>query len=225
MAFTACPECGREISTAAATCPGCGAPVARVNPPPLPAMPPPLPIGKKRSKGLWVAIAALFVVVCLVIVVITNALNELTSNRSAESKIRATLISELQKNFAEVKQQRYEKVHVAGGFGKAKDDVIQDVSIRWKSDRPTDNPTDISGFTVDHTLYWETPVTTDGYTRFNDTFDCSSGSPQLVDSKILATNGITVEGATNAFIHWGTKELTKAISGFVNGTPAPDSKQ
>lgn len=38
MALVACQECGREISTQAASCPGCGAPRARVKPP-LPAKP------------------------------------------------------------------------------------------------------------------------------------------------------------------------------------------
>lgn len=37
MALMACPECSREISTAAASCPGCGHPVLR---PAAPAMPP-----------------------------------------------------------------------------------------------------------------------------------------------------------------------------------------
>lgn len=36
MALIACPECTREISTAAASCPGCGHPMQRQVPPPLP---------------------------------------------------------------------------------------------------------------------------------------------------------------------------------------------
>jgi hypothetical protein len=138
--------------------------------------------------------------------------------------MRDALVSALQEKFGRDKQQRYEKIHLAGEFGHAKNDVIQQVSIQWRDGRPTDNAADITAFTVDHTLYWQTPLTKDGYTRFTDTYDCSSGTPQLINSKIVATNGITVEGATNALIEYGARELTKAFSDMVNGTPAPDSK-
>ena len=79
----------------------------------------------------------------------------------------------------------------------------------------------MAGFTVDHTLYWQTPLTTDGYTRLSDTYDCSSGTPELTNSNIVATNGITIEGATNALINYGAKEIKKAIGDMLNGTPSP----
>ena len=224
MALITCSECGRQVSTAAAACPGCGAPVAKVNPHPLPAISPPLLLAKTKRKRLWLGLAALFVVVCLVILVIANAVNDLDSHGSVQSKIRAALISELQRAFAQDKQERYEKVHLAGEFGQAKNDVIQDVSIQWKDGHPTENAADITAFTVDHTLYWRTPLTSDGYTRFSDSYDCSSGTPQLITSKIVATNGITIEGATNAVIEYGASELKKAIFDIANGTPAPDSR-
>src|SRR5881396_3698263 len=45
MALTKCPECGHEVSTAAAACPNCGAPVKAASvptvPPPLLGVPPP----------------------------------------------------------------------------------------------------------------------------------------------------------------------------------------
>jgi hypothetical protein len=228
MALITCSECGRQISTAATACPGCGAPVTKVNPPPSPAVPPPLLVAKTKSKSLWVWLAAvvgvLLFAACLCVFVIRASIVGRGSDSSAESRIRDTLVSALQEKFGRDKQQRYEKIHLAGELGQAKNDVIQDVSIQWKDGRPTDNAADIAVFTVDHTLYWQTPLTKDGYTRFTDTYDCSSGTPQLTNSKIVATNGITVEGATNALIEYGARELTKAISDMVNGTPAPDSK-
>lgn len=51
MALVACGECGREISTAAKSCPGCGAPqvVQSSTPPP----PPPQPEAAAEAEGSW----------------------------------------------------------------------------------------------------------------------------------------------------------------------------
>jgi type II secretory pathway pseudopilin PulG len=137
------------------------------------------------------------------------------------SKLQAAITSELQQELSENKQKLYEKIHVAGEFGTAKSDVIQAVSMQWKGGHPTDDPADLSGFTVDHTLYWSTPLTSDGYTKFEDTYDSSGGTPQLTNSRVIATNGITIEGATNALIDYGAQQLTKAVADMLNGTPAP----
>ena len=51
MALISCPECGKEVSDQAPTCPNCGAPIARTaqpQPPPPPAAPP-QPAKKKTS--------------------------------------------------------------------------------------------------------------------------------------------------------------------------------
>jgi hypothetical protein len=43
----------------------------------------------------------------------------------------------------------------------------------------------------------------------------------LTNSNIVATNGITIKGATNALINYGAKEIKKAIGDMLNGTPSP----
>ena len=219
MALKKCSECGHEISTLAAACPNCGAPVKSVGPPPVPAVPPPLPVksNRKRVWGILIAGGALFVIVCLFFVVLLFSFR----GSNSESKVQAAITSALQEEFSRDKQQRYEKIHLAGELGTAKKDVIQSVSVQWKGGHATDNVADVAGFTVDHTLYWQTPLTADGYTRLSDTYDCSSGTPELTNSNIVATNGITIGGAKNALINYGAKEIKKAIGDMLNGTPSP----
>jgi hypothetical protein len=43
----------------------------------------------------------------------------------------------------------------------------------------------------------------------------------LTNSNFVARNGITIEGATNALINYGAKEIKKAIGDMSNGTPSP----
>lgn len=121
------------------------------------------------------------------------------------------------------KQKLYDNVHVAGAFGlgTAKSDSIENVSLQWKDGRVTDNASDLSSFTVEHTLYWSTPVTSDGHTKFRDTYDCSGGSPRLVDSKVIATNGDTIEGLTNAMVDYAAKELQNGLKNALKTSPSP----
>jgi len=219
MALTKCLDCGHDVSTSAAACPNCGAPVKAVGPPPLPAVPPPPPVKSKR-KVLW---AVLIAACCLLLVLILFAIIGSHSETPRPSKLQGAITAALQGELSENKQKLYEKIHLAGEFGTAKSDIIQGVSMQWKDGRATDNVADLSGFTVDHTLYWKTPLTADGHTTFRDTYDCSSGSPRLTDSRITDTNGITVEGASNALINYATQEATKAIHDALNTTPAPSS--
>ena len=190
-------------------------------PPPLPVPPPPV---KSKHKVLWtvlIAIGGLCFVLILLSVISSHSVAPSLPSASPPSKFQAALTSAFQEDLSREKQQLYEKTHIAGEFGKPKNDMIQSVSCQWKGGRPTDNSADLLSITVDHTLYWETPLTKDGYTKFSDTYDCSSGTSHLTDSKIIATNGITVEGATKAMVDYGAKELTKAITDYFNSTPAP----
>jgi hypothetical protein len=60
MALIPCPECGRQISTLASSCPGCGCPVAAVataTPPVTAAPAPPVPPQPATpTKKLWVKV-------------------------------------------------------------------------------------------------------------------------------------------------------------------------
>jgi hypothetical protein len=183
-----------------------------------------LPPTKSKHKVLWIlliAIGGLSLVLILLSVIGSHSVGPPSSSEGPPSKLQAALTSALQEELSENKQQLYEKTHVAGELSTAKKDVIQSVSCQWRGGRPTDDAADLVSFTVDHTLYWETPLTKDGYTKFSDTYDWSNGTSHVTDSKIIATNGITVEGATKAMVDYGAKELTKAITDWFNGTPAP----
>lgn len=151
--------------------------------------------GKPKRKVLWavlIAVGCLFAIGCVFFVFVLVFLVGSNSQNQAQSKVQKAITAAFQEEFSRDKQERYEKAHLAGEFGTAKKDVIQGASIQWKGGRATDNAADVASFVVDHTLYWETPLTSDGYTRFNDTYDCTSGSPELVNSKIVATNGVTI---------------------------------
>ena len=50
---------------------------------------------------------------------------------------------------------------------------------------------DVREFTVRFTLYWEGPVTTDGFTKVEWT--CDTESRRRLRTQILASNGITNE--------------------------------
>jgi hypothetical protein len=154
-----------------------------------------------------------------------------TAQNQPQSRLQAAITSALQSELSENKQKLYDKIHVAGlvsqliQVGTAKSDVIQAVSLEWKDGRMTDNPSDLLSFTVDHTLYWKTPVTSDGHTKFRDKYDFSGGTPRLADTKVLETNGATIENVFNAVMDYAGKEivksLDKAIRDAANPSPSP----
>ncbi len=62
MALKDCPECGKQISDVAQSCPYCGYPI---NPPVIrsqPMLPKP-----KRHNGCWIALIVVVVIICLII--------------------------------------------------------------------------------------------------------------------------------------------------------------
>lgn len=187
-------------------------------PPPAAAPQPPPPKSNTRRNVLIAAGCLLPIIfVCLLLVwwaVSYFGRHSETAETRPESKLQAALTSAMQADLSENKQTLYDKIHLAGAFslGKAKSDIIQAVSLKWKGDRMTDNAPDLVSFTVDHTLYWSTPVTSDGHTKFRDTYDCSSGNPRLVESKVLESNGDTIEGVTSALIDYAAKEIQKDLS-------------
>lgn len=65
MPLIKCPECGKEISSAAAACPNCGHPAALVETPRQPATPPPKSNRIGTVQGLLMIVGA-SVVGCLV---------------------------------------------------------------------------------------------------------------------------------------------------------------
>jgi zinc ribbon protein len=93
MALISCPECGKEVSDQAPTCPNCGAPIARPVPPPPPVhaaapVAPPPPAKKKTSKfTLGCAVVLGFILLLYIIGLIAQGPK---SDRPAASSPEAT---------------------------------------------------------------------------------------------------------------------------------------
>jgi hypothetical protein len=189
------------------------------SPPPLPGVPPPLIKPKRKVLLRTVLIAG----GCLLLVLIVLSFIGSHSGPPPPSKLQTALAAALQEELSQNKQKLYDKIHLAGtfGLGTAKNDVIQNMSVQWRGGHATDSPADLISFTVDHTLYWSTPVTSDGHTKFRDAYDCSGGSPNLIDSKVIDTNGDTIEAVTNGVLEFATKEAAQALHDALNATPAP----
>jgi hypothetical protein len=89
--------------------------------------------------------------------------------------------------YSQNKQQIFDKIHP---LGIAKSVVVHDVTITaWKHGRATNRPEDILQYTVRYTIYWEGPITKDGFTKISQTFDTET--QRCVSAEILATNGTT----------------------------------
>lgn len=81
MAMTKCSECGHDVSTKASLCPSCGAP--RASEAQLRAQQDPLGLRQPVSKGLWITVVAVVVVVGLL------AIAGGKSNSSSDASISA----------------------------------------------------------------------------------------------------------------------------------------
>jgi len=87
------------------------------------------------------------------------------------------------------KQKIFQSIHP---IGTAKSIVVHDVTITaWKGGNATSRFEDILQYTVRYSLYWEGPVTKDGFTKVSQTYDAET--QRFVSFQILATNGITNE--------------------------------
>ena len=62
MALMTCPECHKEVSDQAATCPGCGFPIHHPSAPaqPLEESAPPVIVTVRKSRGIYILLALLF---------------------------------------------------------------------------------------------------------------------------------------------------------------------
>jgi hypothetical protein len=104
------------------------------------------------------------------------------------------IASELQKGFNENKQRIFDSVHPVG---TARNVVIHEVTINaWKHGKATNRAEDVQQFTVRFTVYWEGPVTKDGFTKLNAIYDTEA--QRYVSTEILATNGMTNTEAAQA---------------------------
>ena len=85
-------------------------------------------------------------------------------------------------------QMVFSLVHPIGTASRV---VVHDVSLQWKTDRPTADENDIMSWTCRLTVYWSSIRVDEGFTKLLLTFDNEVGN--FTKKEILATNGMTTE--------------------------------
>lgn len=95
---------------------------------------------------------------------------------------------------AEQRQQIFNALHPTGTVTDSK--VHEAKVTKWRKGVATNRPEDIAEFVVRYTIYWEGPVTRDGFTKIAQTYDAEVG--RYTHSEVLSTNGVTNEEAAQA---------------------------
>lgn len=109
-------------------------------------------------------------------------------------KLEAELTAMLTEIIAGEKQDIFNALHPTGNATGVK--VHEAKVTKWRKDVVTNRPDDIAEFVVRYTIYWEGPVTRDGYTKVAQTYDAEVG--RYTRCEILSTNGITNDEAAQA---------------------------
>ena len=102
--------------------------------------------------------------------------------------IEPRIIRELTSAFNKCRQSIFDAIHP---IGTAKLVKIHDVEIDWKRGEKTNLEEDIKTIGIRYTVFWEGPITKDGFTKMSSTYDAEVG--RYTGNRILATNGITNE--------------------------------
>ena len=85
-------------------------------------------------------------------------------------------------------QMVFNMVHPIGTASRV---AVHDVSLQWKTDKPTADENDIMSWTCRLTVYWNSILVDDGFTKLVLTFD--NEVKNFTNVEILATNGKTTE--------------------------------
>lgn len=99
----------------------------------------------------------------------------------------------LQSRFNTNRQQIFKSFHPVG---TATSIEVHNVQIAWKNPDGAKNLNNMAGFAVRFTIYWRGPLTADGFTKVVAAFD--NESKRYLESKILATNGVSNAETANA---------------------------
>ena len=121
-------------------------------------------------------------------------------NKSPEDQIKEGMNGILNK----IKQEVFDKIHPTGTATKVE---VHAVEIVWKNNKPSKNLNDILRFGVRYTIYWNGPITKNGFTKVSDIFDAESN--RVVRREILETNGVTNADAVDV----GIKILRDILNG------------
>ena len=115
-----------------------------------------------------------------------------------------TLKAQLQAGFNANKQMIFNSIHPVGTAVRVE---VHDVALVWKNGIASSDLKNLAGFVVRYTIYWQGPITTDGFTKVAAVFDCES--QRYVSMNILATNGVTNADAWNA--------AGEFVGGYIDG--------
>lgn len=130
-----------------------------------------------------------------------------TPQGASAFKVEEVLTASLHQCLNQAKQQLFNGLHPVG---TAKGVTVHDVAIMWKHGQRTNRPQDVQAYTVRYTLYWQGPMTTDGYTKVSATFDTES--QRWTAMEILATNGMTNQDAGEALVQIGGTLLLYSLN-------------
>jgi hypothetical protein len=164
---------------------------------------------RTTGKGAWVkglcgfkrqGIIAISILICVILVVAFQWSHNSTSKRESTSSetIEDVLAEKIQTVFSSKKQDIFNVMHPVGTATRVK---VHDVSVVWKNENRTNLEKDILQFTVRFTVYWQGPITTDGYTKATQTYD--EESDRWIGGQVLSTNGITNTEVRSGAIDFG----------------------
>jgi len=125
-----------------------------------------------------------------------------------QPRIEDVLLVETQKGLNANKQAFFENIHP---IGTAKSITVHDIAvIAWKHGKDTNRFEDILQLTIRYTIYWEGPITADGYTKVTQIYD--NETQRYVSGEILATNGTTKKDVGETLGQIGGALLLNALT-------------
>lgn len=143
-------------------------------------------------KPAHTAALILVAVVILIGIVAEHGSSSSSANQQHISLEEATR-QNIQQSYDQIKQQLFDQFHPVG---TAKSVTVHDLTFVWKDGINTGRWSDVKQVIIPFTLYWEGPITKDGFTKISATYDTES--QRYVSSQVIATNGITKDQAGSA---------------------------
>lgn len=125
---------------------------------------------------------------------------DLFGSKSPEDSLKEALTTQ----FNNKKQVLFNLFHPTGTAKKVE---IHEVRIAWRNNKPSNNFNDMIGYGVRFTIFWQGPVTKDGFTKVLAVWD--GEAQHWTHSEVISTNGITNADAGNFTLDF--------LKGFLDG--------
>jgi len=84
------------------------------------------------------------------------------------------------------RQEIFDGMHPVGS---ATDVRLHSLEIKWRNNVRTNREKDILGMAVRYTVFWDGPITKNGFTKLFSVYDAEVG--RIIATDLLATNGVT----------------------------------